>query len=79
MADETSSIKGGIDGQEFVGILPINLNSNSSVQKFENVQLNKREKCATASLLGSPTPELDGVLRPTRFLGGTRQYLGQRR
>ena len=33
--------------------------------------MNKREKCTTASLPGSPTPELDGVLRPTRSLGGT--------
>ena len=61
MADETSQIEGEIDGQEFDGILPVNLNSNSSAQKFENVQLNEREKCATASLLGSPTPKLDGV------------------
>ena len=79
MADETSQIEGEIDGQEFGGVLPVNLNSNSSVQKFENVQLNEREKCATASLLSSPTPKLDGVLRPTRSLGGTLQYFGQRR
>ena len=43
MADETAQIEGEIDGQEFVGILPVNMNSNSSVQKFENVQLNERE------------------------------------
>ena len=71
MADKTSQIEGEVDGQEFVCILPINLSSNSSVQKFENVQLIKREKCATASLPGSFTSTLDGALRPTRSQGDT--------
>ena len=45
MADETLHTEEKIDKQEFVGVLPIDFNSISSVQKFENVQLFEKEQC----------------------------------
>ena len=78
MAGETSQIKREIDGQEFVGIFPINLNSKSSVQKFENVQLIKERNvpqhpCWAPLLLHwMGYSDLPG---PWEAL----QYLGQRR
>ena len=39
MADEMSQTEEGMNKQEYVGILPIDFNSDSSVQKFENVLL----------------------------------------
>ena len=56
MADEMSQTEEGMNKQECVGILPIDFNSDSSVQKFENVQLFEKEQSTVASLPGSPPP-----------------------
>ena len=51
-----SQTEEGMNKQECVGILPIDFNSDSSVQKFENVQLFEKEQSTVASLPGSPPP-----------------------
>ena len=54
MADETSQTKEEIDKQEYVGIFPIDFNSDSLVQKFEDVNLFEKEQSMVVSLPGSP-------------------------
>ena len=75
---QVSQTEEEINEKENVGTLPIDFNSDSSVQKFEEISLFEKEQRATASLSGSPAPALDGVIRPTRSQGA-HQYWGQRR
>ena len=69
--DETSQInEGQINEQGHVGTLPVEFNSNNFVQNFEEISLLEKEQKASASLPGSPTLALDGIIRPIRSQGG---------
>ena len=50
MADETSGTEKEIDKQEHVGILPIDFNSDSLIQKFEEINLFEKEQIMMVSL-----------------------------
>ena len=72
MTDEISQItEGQISEQGHVGTLPVEFNSNDFVQNLEEISLLEKEKKASTSLPGSPTPALDGIIRPIRSQGGT--------
>ena len=72
MADETSQTREEkMNEQEHVGTLSVDFNSDSLVQKFEEINLFEKEQRTTASLPGSPAPAFDGVIRPTRSQGDT--------